>query len=272
MNDVLTKTDYEEPCCPLNLHPEVTPIPVGRMIEKLDAYLDRNDYPAAERHLSYWLAEAETNHDLRGKLTVRNEQIGLYRKTGKEAECLAAINDALSLAAMLEMEHTVTYGTTLINAATGYKAFGKAEQALPLYREARTVYEAALAPNDGRLGGLYNNMALALTELGAYREAEELYHKAIGIMQQQENGALEVAITYLNLADLVTAEEGLEAGEAKTEACLQKAEQLLDTENLPKNGYYAFVCEKCAPVFGYYGHFATQQELERRAMEIYERA
>lgn len=271
MNDILTKNDYEEPCCPLNLHPEITPIPVGRVIEKLDAYLDRNDYPAAERHLNYWLAEAEMSHDLRGKLTVRNEQIGLYRKTGKETECFAAITDALSLAAMLEMEQTVTYGTTLVNAATGYKAFGKAEEALPLYRKARTVYEAALTPDDGRLGGLYNNMALTLTELGAYREAEELYHKAIGIMRQQENGALEVAITYLNLADLVTAEEGLEVGEEKTEAYLQKAEQLLDTENLPKNGYYAFVCEKCAPVFGYYGHFAVQQELERRAKEIYER-
>lgn len=47
----LSKNDYEEPRCLLNMHPEVTPVPVGRIIEKLDSYLDRNDYDAAERHL-----------------------------------------------------------------------------------------------------------------------------------------------------------------------------------------------------------------------------
>ena len=59
MNDFLSKDDYEEPRCLLNMHPEVTPIPVGRMIEKLDSYLNQNDYDAAERHLKYWLTEAD---------------------------------------------------------------------------------------------------------------------------------------------------------------------------------------------------------------------
>lgn len=272
MNEHLSKGDYEEPMCLLNMHPEVKPIPVGRVIEKLDSYLAQGDYPAAERHLRYWLSEAEVCHDQRGKLSILNEQIGLFRKTGKETQCLAAINEALTLANTLDMEQTVTYGTTLVNAATGYKAFGKAREALPLYRKARAIYEALLAPDDGRLGGLYNNMALALCDLKKFREAEDLYHKAIHIMQTQENGELEVAITCLNLADLVTAEKGLEAGEEQTEGYLLQAEKLLDTQSVPRDGYYAFVCEKCAPVFGYYGHFMTQQELDRRAREIYERA
>ena len=49
------------------------------------------------------------------------------------------------------------------------------------------------------------------------------------------------------------------------------AGKLLDTESLPRNGYYAFVCEKCAPVFGYYGFLQTEQELNRRAREIHNR-
>ncbi len=105
---------------------EVTPIPVGRIIEKLDSYLNRNDYDAAERHLKYWISEAELGHDMRGKLALLNEQIGLYRKTEKEPECLRVISDAISLADAMDMEQSVTYGTTLVNAATGYKAFGKA--------------------------------------------------------------------------------------------------------------------------------------------------
>lgn len=272
MNDLLSKNDYEEPRCLLNMRPEVTPIPVRRIMEKLDSYLDRNDYDAAERHLLYWLAEADACRDARGRLTLLNEQIGLYRKRGKEAECLRAAKDALALAESLEMENSVSYGTTLINAATGYKAFGKAEEALPLYRRARAIYEAALGPGDGRLGGLYNNMALALADLAEYREAEELYHKAIGIMEKQENGALEVAVSCLNLADLAAAEAGPEAAEEKIEKLLTKAEELLNAESLPRDGYYAFVCEKCAPVFGYYGYFLTEEELKRRAKEIHERA
>ena len=272
MKELLSKNDYEEPRCPLNMHPNVTPIPVGRIIDKLDSYLGQNDYASAERHLNYWLREADACHDMRGKLTVLNEQIGLYRKTGKEPECLRAVSYALSLADSLDMEQTVTYGTTLINAATGYKAFGNAEAALPLYQRAKTVYESLLDSSDGRLGGLYNNMALTLAELKEFREAEELYHKAIEIMEKQGNGELEVAVTRLNLADLVAAESGLEAGEKEIEKHLLEAEKLLYTESLPRDGYYAFVCEKCAPVFGYYGYFLTEQELNRRAREIYERS
>ena len=36
------------------------------------------------------------------------------------------------------------------------------------------------------------------------------------------------------------------------------------------DGYYAFVCEKCASVFGYYGRFVYEGELLERARRIYE--
>lgn len=272
MKEYLSKDDYEEPKCLLNMHPEVTPIPVGRIMEKLDSYLNQKDYDTAERHLKYWLSEADAGHDLCGKLTVLNEQIGLYRRIGNEAECLRAVDEALSLVNSSDMEGSVTYGTTLINAATGYKAFGKADEALPLYRRAKDVYETVLKQDDPKLGGLYNNMALTLAELKDFREAKELYYKAVEIMKKQENGELEVAITFLNLADLTADESGIEAGEKEIEKYLLKAEELLNTESLTRDGYYAFVCEKCASVFGYYGYFFTERELKRRAEEIYDRA
>lgn len=270
MQNYLSNEDYEEPRCPLNMHPEVTPIPVGRILDRLDVYFSRKDFDAAERHLRYWLSEADTCHDMRGKLTLLNEAIGFYRKTEKASECLEAINAALSLAASMEPEQPVTYGTTLVNAATGYKAFGMAEESLPLYLRARTIYEASLSADDGRLGGLYNNMALTLTELEAFREAENLFKKAIEVMGKQENGALEIAITYLNLCDLIAAKSSMEDGMDEIDRYLSEAEKLLDTGSLPRDSYYAFVCEKCAPVFGYYGYFATEQELYRRAEEINE--
>lgn len=272
MNDPLKKEDYTEPCCPLDMHPEVTRIPVGRVIEKLDEYESRKDYDAAERHLEYWLREAEAGRDGRGRLTVLNEQIGLYRKLGKETEGLRAINEALALADEIDVKNTVSYGTTLVNAATGYKAFGFAGKALPLYEKAREIYESSLPPDDGRLGGLYNNMALTETELGRYREAENHFEKALAVMAKQEHGEAEMAITCLNLADLVAAEHGPEVGEKQIAAYVERAEKLLDTDTLPRDGYYAFVCEKCAPVFGEYGYFLAERKLTERAREFYERS
>ena len=268
----LSREDYEEPTCPLCAPSSVEPIPCGRVIEKLDEYLGHNDYAGAERHLNYWLESARAGRDQRGELTVLNEQIGLYRKLGREPEGLAAIEQALALAKALGMEQTVSYGTTLVNAATGYKAFGKPEQALSLYKQARVLYEANLKPDDDRLGGLYNNMALALTDLHQYSRARELYEKAMDVMSRQEHGQAEMAITYCNLADLVAAEQGLEEGDATIRDYLEQAEALLHTATLPQNGYYAFVCEKCAPTFAYYGFFLTAKDLEERARRIYERA
>lgn len=245
------------------------PIPVERVIGKLDEHLNCNDYAAARRHLDYWLAEAEAAHDLRGKLSLLNEKIGLHRKLGDRTEALAAADGALTLARRLGLEHTVTMGTTLVNAATAHKAFGQADQALQLYREARTLYEALLPELDSRLGGLYNNMALALVDLGRFREAEQLYGQAMDVMSKAPNGALEQAITWCNLADLAAAELGLEHAEPRIADCLARAEALLNTDSLPRNGYYAFVCEKCAPTFGYYGYFLTEQSLRQRAEAIY---
>lgn len=266
----LKKEDYEEPCCPLKNPKAVTPIPLGRVMEKLDEYLDRNDYDAAERHLQYWMAEAEGLGDERGRLSLLNEQIGLYRKTDREALCLEACGQALGLARVLYPEPSVTLATTLINAATGCKAFGKAAEALPLYEEAKGIYETYLRDGDPRLGGLYNNMALTLAELEDFDSSEALFTKAMAVMAQAENGELEQAITCCNLADLALAAEGPEAAEDKISSLLERAWVLLNTPSLPRNGYYAFVCEKCAPAFDYHGFFGYAATLTARAKEYYE--
>jgi len=266
----LSKEDYEEPRCPLSRPDFVEPIPVRRVIEKLDEHLGRSDYSAAQRHLEYWLEESEARGDEHGKLTILNEQIGLYRKTGKEAEAIQTVEAALALADELGIDGTAAMGTTLINAGTAYKAFGKAGTALPLFRRAREIYEAILTAEDRRLGGLYNNMALTVMELEDYKEASKLFEKALRIMSKVEHGEADMAITYCNLADLAAAEPGVADKEQIICGYLDKAKALLDTESLPRNGYYAFVCEKCAPTFGYYGYHAAEREFLKRSREIYE--
>jgi tetratricopeptide (TPR) repeat protein len=245
---------------------------VGRILDKLREYEDRNDWPAVERHLKYWLEEAEANRDERGQLMLNNELMGYFRKQGKQEEAFAHAERAAELVEKLGMEDTVTAGTTWVNAGTVREAFGDPVGGLVFFEKARENYEKNLPADDGRLGGLYNNMALALTVCGRYGEAEEMFRKALKVMETQEHGELEQAITWLNMADAAEAALGAENAEETVEEYLDRAEELLNTESLPRNGYYAFVCEKCAPVFGHYGYFAAEAELKRRAEEINERA
>ncbi len=246
-------------------------VPLSRILEKLDFYLNQNDYDAAQRHLCYWQNEATALNDLPGALTVCNELMGLYRKRGNEQAALESVQTGLSLMHRLHLEKEISGATTYLNAATVYKSFHIASKALPLYQHAKEIYEKNLPDRDPRLGGLYNNMALALVDLKQYQEAHALYQRALHVMQQAPNGTQEQAITYLNMADAAVAEMGNEAAEEIVNQYLTRAAQLLDDPTLPQDGYHAFICEKCAPGFGYYGWFYKEKELSERAKRIYER-
>ncbi len=267
----LKKEDYIEPSCPLCLpgHEPNARIPIDRVLQKLDSYFASNDPRGALRHLLYWEGEATLAADKRGLLTVYNELMGLHRKEGAESEAIAYAEKALALLAT-EGREDGSAGTTLLNVATVYKAFGRAKEALPLYRRAESLYAQYLPEGDGRFGGLYNNLALCLADLAEYEEADRCYHRALSVMEGVEGGELERAITYLNLSDLKREALPLEEAAPLIEEYVRTAQELLESPRLEHNGYYAFVCEKCADSFRYYGYFAYADELLERARSIYE--
>ena len=245
-------------------------ISIERIISKLDEHLHKHDYDSAERHLKYWLSETLAANDGRAELVIRNELMGLYRKLGREEEAISAANAAMDKIAAMGVADQVGAATSYLNAATVYKAFGRADEAIGIFERARTIYERELSPTDERLGGLYNNMALALVDLGRFSEARELYQKAISVMERVEGGAPEVAITYLNMASAAESELGLEEADGMIQKYLDVAESLLEGHT-ERDGNYAFVCEKCASVFDYYGRFVYAAEIAERARRIYER-
>lgn len=247
----------------------IRPIPQRRVAEKLDEYMSRRDYAGVERHLLYWLEEAREGGDLRGQLMLRNELIGHYRKTGEREKALESIEAALALVDALDFGNTISAGTTYVNSATALNAFGENERALALFERARPLYERSAAIEPRLLGGLYNNMALACAALGRYDEALSLYDLAMARMGEVDNGELEQAITCLNIANVIEARDGMEAGEARIYELMERAAALLGTPGVPRDGYYAFVCEKCAPTFDYYGWFAEAAALKEEAERIY---
>lgn len=270
----LNKEDYEEPRCPLCndmwVEKKVIPIETDRVIRKEDEYLAKNDYAGAERHLKYWWLEADRGNDDRGKLLLCNELMGLMRKLGRGDEAKEYAQKALCLVHALGQEDMISGATAFLNSGTVYKAFGEPDRSLEYFEKAKAIYERELDDTDTRKAGLYNNMALTLTDLGKYAEAKMLYHNALVIMQADENGQPDEAITYLNMADCACAELGDVNAEKMVQEYLDKAEELLDA--VPEDrrgGYYAFVCEKCAPTFEYYGYFLTAARLKALAEKIY---
>ena len=266
-------TDYTDPQCPFCVDAftkdNVKPIDTRRVIEKLDEYLGKNDYAGAERHLKYWEEEAKMGNDLRGEFSLAEELMGLYRKLGRREDAIYYAEKAVRYIDLIEIEGSVAAATAMLNAATVYKAFGAPEKGIPLFEKAQEIYESKLEPTDSRVAGLYNNFALALTDLGRYDEARELYQRALEIVLKNEGNEPEAAISELNLASLAEAQYGLEKAESEIEEHLDRAEKLLKKEGLRKDGNYAFVAEKCAPVFGYYGWFGVEAELKEEAERIY---
>ena len=267
---MLNKEEYEEPVCPL-CPPDrgVKPIDASRMLTRLDALLDKNDIPAARRHLDFWLAEAENGNDIRGRITVLNEQMGLFRKCGMEKEAKAAALAAEEAIVRGGLTDTLSAATVRLNHATVCAAFGDLAEAISLYRSALTVYEKELSPTDTRIAALQNNLAAALVQTGEYDEASERYRAALAIVERTPEGYPDAAITYLNLADLSVAARGSEdAAEEITEYCLT-ADARLSDPRVPNDGYLAFVADKCASAFRFHGFFRLAEKYAALSARLY---
>ncbi len=274
---MIDKFDYAEPRCALCdgedfYYPKqdapLGTVPVSRVIEKVDGLFDHNDYAEAGRLLEFWQKEAVELRDKRGQLAIESELVGYYRKQNMREKGLDCCARALDLVEELGQGGMASGATVLINCATAYKAFGQAAAAMPLYRRAESVYNQTLAADDPRFGGLYNNMALALVDLGDYSGAEKAYWFALSVMELAPRGQAECAITYINMAHMYEAWGRTD----KIQGCMEQAGALLTSEELPHDGYYAFVLGKCAPSFGYFGDGARCEEMKKEAEAIYARA
>ncbi len=265
-------------------------IEIDRVLGRLDRLLAAKDYSAAEAHLKYWLGEAGAAGDRAARLSLLNELMGFYRRGGDGTAARQFAEAALEeYGSDNEFCGTVFFGTTCLNAATVFKAFGAPERAIGLYERCREIYCAHLEPDDVRFGGLYNNMGLALHELGRFSEAREAFEAAIRV--QEDGGAataLDRAITYLNLCDLAVSVDaaggegrdsfdvsGTDPGYPVSESTAEEIDRLIEKAygliidpKVPRNPYYAFVCEKCAPVFGFYGYFLYKNELSEAAKAL----
>lgn len=274
----LNKSDYEEPACPFSrpehsfshekLPETIRRIPLAQIIDECDCFFNSNQMQEVGKHLRYWLEQARKLHDHESELSLLSELMGHYRMQSDPERGLQAVYDGFELMKKLNMAHSASAGTILINGATALQAFGRVDEALQYYAEAFRCYGETLPPDDWRFAGLLNNMASAYSEKNEFKHAEVYYRKALDVLAKCGN-FMDRAVTHVNLAQLYHRQD---PADERIDRELDLAMKIFDDPAAVRDGYYAHTCLKCLSAFSFLGRFADEEELKERAEKIYERA
>ncbi|MBD5502928.1 MAG: tetratricopeptide repeat protein [Lachnospiraceae bacterium] len=173
---------------------------VDNFFKTLDSYFANQEIDKVDPFLVSSLAQAKEEEDYGAYISICNEMIGFYRSISAFEKAYVAAEDVLLLMEELQMDNTEHFATTLLNAATAYRAAGDYEVALRYYRQALQIYNGILPPQDYRFAGLYNNMSILLEKMEENEEAISYANKALAIIENMEGGEMETATTLTNLA------------------------------------------------------------------------
>ena len=204
--------------------------------KELDALTAAGEWDRAEALLTGRLDRAAGSGNTARELSLCSELLGFYRMRNDPEGFSRIFSRTMVLLETASMPRA-TRGTILVNAATGLVAFGRAEEALGLYKQAETLLRAALPRGDFRLAALCNNLSSADSALGR-----------------------------VNLAQLYASED---PGDPRIGDCLQQALAWLDQPEMTWNEYYAHTARKCAGGFEALGRRDEAAELRERAELIY---
>lgn len=239
------------------------------------------------------------------RLVQGNEQIGYYRSISNYEEALKISKEMLELVKELGLQESEAHGTTLLNAATAYRAAGMCEKAIAMYRAAEQIFKN-LGIQDERLAGLYNNMSMAFQQKEDYGTAESCLLQALAIVRNLPDHKVEEATTYANLASVCYEKEEFAQGIEYVQRAIERFEECEEKDahycgalallaqghyeqgelekaisaytealreilaHFGKNESYATTCENCAIVLSKAGFAKEAEYLKKEAKETYE--
>lgn len=239
------------------------------------------------------------------RLVQGNEQIGYYRSISNYEEALKISKEMLELVKELGLQESEAHGTTLLNAATAYRAAGMCEKAIAMYRAAEQIFKN-LGIQDERLAGLYNNMSMAFQQKEDYGTAESCLLQALAIVRNLPDHKVEEATNYANLASVCYEKEEFAQGIEYVQRAIERFEECEEKDahycgalallaqghyeqgelekaisaytealreilaHFGKNESYAMTCENCAIVLSKAGFAKEAEYLKKEAKETYE--
>lgn len=207
---------------------------VTKFLDGLDRIYSSGDMEQAEQYLQDGLERAVWNQDTATLLTLLNELMGLYRVSGQYDKCLLCIEQAISIAELLNVTETPEYGTTLLNAATSCCAAKHYDKSEKYYQQAERIF-AQLPPTDYRLASLYNNRSILYAETDRLSLAKKELTRAMEIISQCPDTESEIAITHVNIGNICFRMRALTEGISHMEQAIELFEQNPDR----KDAHYA---------------------------------
>ena len=185
---------------------------INEISDQLDRLFAENRITEVERYLTQVLSEAEYDGDRDSMQAIYNELISFHRSTGEYDKALYFCRQVMRLAKKMDIEDTVTYGTTLMNVANTNRMAGNLLESLAYFRKVKEIYQGQVGSNDILVALLYQ-------DLGEYDKAVDSFEHALSIIERHEKAATEIAATYVNLGESLLRAGRLEdAKERLTEA------------------------------------------------------
>lgn len=234
---------------------------IDMFFETLDSYFEKRQIDRIDSFLVASLEQAKEEEDYGAYISICNEMIGFYRSVSDFEKAYIAAEDVLLLMEELNMENTEHFATTLLNAATAYRAAGDYNTALRYYRQALQIYDGILQPQDYRFAGLYNNMSILLEKMEENEEAIAYAGKALDIIKTLPDSEAQTATSMTNLALIYFKVNRFE--EAKE--LLEEAVSIFENGGGPADEHYSGALAGVAEAWYRMGDYA-------KALEYYEKA
>lgn len=239
------------------------------VLARADALFAAGRSGEAAAYMEQALSEAKAAGDWGLRLTLTNELMGYYRAASRFDRAWAYVDEARQLLEEHGVTRTLAGVTTLLNIATVCRASGDPAEALKLYRQVEQVYREQGLTADVRLGGLYNNMAVASLEQGERRQALDYASAAAAAVDEAADAAGERATVYTNLASVLLKADPPAFDEA--ESLLSRALSLFESEASFDPHYGSALAARAYLAFRQ-GREDQAIELYREAMEVTRRA
>lgn len=243
----------------------------SRFLSKIDSCFNNNDMKGARECIESWERDAREINDEELLLTILNEAVGFYRRTGKKEKAIKACTECEDLIRKLNLKDSFSGATIYVNIATTYAFCSREEEALNFYDKAENVFKSLGKTNTFEYASLLNNKAGTLNTIKKYDEAEKNYLSAIEILKNIGNHDGEIAISLVMLAHITFDKTDNPSAETyeKVENLLDEAIKYIKSKNQPQDGNFAYVLRKCAPSFDYFKRPAVAKALRDKANEIY---
>lgn len=235
------------------------------ILARVDAFFEANQGEEAERLMQESAALAVQLKDDEGLLQLLNELIGYYRETGQKENVYRMAPRAIAQAEKMGLAGTIPYATTLLNAATAYRACGRLQEAEGYYFQVQEIYREQLEPNHMLTAGLKNNIALLYQEKGDFAGAKKSLEEALEIAEKN-GAAYETAVTCANLAGTC-----MQLGEASgAYEYANRSAQIFRSLNVEDSHFAAALATMGAWHYSR-GEYGKALEYYRQGMEIVEK-